>query len=357
MTAAARPVPSAPDTRPNSQARRVHLVGSLPRPVSPDVGAGMRWVLDHARGAELRALPCDRDPFWITRYVHSRAQNAAFEVVRTGDCTGYTDIPAYRVRSGRRLTIADVALGRPAEAAAAVEIWRELRAGFPELPPVQVSVPSPLDLALFTLGNPVRALRYYGIFEQMVITEVTAIAAQHGPDEVAFQLESPAVLYLLRHASATVANVIARQLARVVASVPESTRWTLHLCYGDLAHKSLFTPTDLEPVVLVVNALARRLAQHGRSMPAVHVPMAHGDQPPFQDPGAYAPLRRLVRRVGVIAGCVDERSPELTEKALRYSERALGHRVIGVAAACGYGRRAPADAEANLELACRLASS
>ena len=355
MTTAPAPAPSATHPRPVS--RRVHLVGSLPRPVAPDVQTGMRWVLDRAGSSALSVIPCDRDPFWITGYVRSRENVDAFELVRDGGCTGYSDVPAYRVRPGRRLAMADVALGRPAEAAAAVAERRRLRAEFPDLAPVQVSVPSPLDLALFTMGNPVRALRHFAVFERMIVAEVVAIAGQYGPDEVAFQMESPAVLYLLRHAPAAVAGVIARQLARVMLAGPDTARWTLHLCYGDLAHKSLFAPKDLKPVVLVVNALAQRLARYGRKMPAVHVPMAHGDQPPPEEASAYAALRDLVRGVDVIAGCVDERHPDLSEKALRHAEDALGQRVAGVSAACGYGRRTPAEAGANLDLACRLAAS
>ncbi|MEV5536216.1 hypothetical protein AB0L13_05110 [Saccharopolyspora shandongensis] len=341
--------------------RFVHLVGSLPSGLDPDPRTRMRWVLDHSAGARLSAVPCDVDPRWIVGFLMSRAQVPAFEVVRSGECASYADMPFYRVRRGHRLTVEDVELGRLAEVSPAVASRQELDTGSGPLPPVQVSVPSPLDLAMFTLGAPARALRHFPVFERMISAEVAAVAQRHGTDEVALQLESPAVLYALHRAPEparpVIAHLLAFQLARVIVSAPSSARWTLHLCHGDLGHVSLFGPEDLGPAVLVINALAARLRVFGRRMPAVHIPMAHGDQPPLADTAAYAPLRGLVRGIEVIAGCVDERQPELSAQALSLAEAALGQRVAGVAAACGHGRRTPAEAVANLELAARLAGS
>ncbi|MEV0697271.1 hypothetical protein AB0I53_05040 [Saccharopolyspora sp. NPDC050389] len=341
--------------------RFVHLVGSLPSGLDSDLHTRMRWVLDHTTGARLSAVPCDVDPRWIVDFLMSRAQVPALEMVRSGECESYADMPVYRVRRGHRLTVEDVELGRLAEVSPAVASWRELGAGFGPLPPVQVSVPSPLDLALFTLGASARALRYFPVFERMISAEVAAITHRHGPDEVALQLESPAVLYALHRvpepARPVIAHLLAFQLARVIVSAPSSTRWTLHLCHGDLGHVSLFGPEDLAPAVLVINALAARLRAFGRRMPAVHIPMAHGDQPPLVDVTSYAPLRGLVRGIDVIAGCVDERQPELSAKALSLAEATLGQRVAGVAAACGHGRRTPAEAVQNLELAAQIAGS
>ncbi|PKW18864.1 hypothetical protein [Saccharopolyspora spinosa] len=340
--------------------RVVHLVGSLPKDLAPDQRTRMQWVLDRSGGARLSAVPCDDDPSWIIEYLRSRAQVPAFEVVRDGECADYADIPVYRVRQGHRLTIEDVSLGRPEEVYRAVTTWREL-GGPAALPPVQASVPSPLDLAMFTLGDPPRVLRHFPVFERMIATEVAEIAHRHGPGEVVLQLESPVVLYLLhrapRPARSAIAHLLAHQLARVIVSAPRSARWTLHLCYGDLGHVSLFGPEDLGPAVLVANALAAHLRTYGRRMPTVHIPMAHGDQPPLVDAAAYAPLHGLARGIGVIAGCVDERQPELSAKALSFAETALGQRVVGVAAACGHGRRTPTEAAFNIELARLLAGS
>ncbi|GAA4616177.1 hypothetical protein [Saccharopolyspora hordei] len=333
--------------------RRVHLVGSLPRSVAPDAASGVRWALHHAGAAELDALPSDVDPDWILTYLLSRAAVPAFEVVKHGDGSCYAQLPVHRVRPGHRLTVDDVALGRPRVADAAVAARRELGVA----PPVQISVPSPVDLAVFTVGV-AQLPRVLTVYEQMVCSEVASIAERHGA-AVTFQLESPAVLYAMQRvpgaARPAAARVLAHQLSRVITAVPRSTRWTLHLCYGDLGHRALFRPAGLRHAVLVVNALAARLRTTGHRVPAVHVPMAHGDQPPPSSASAYVPLRDLVRGIDVIAGCVDEHHPGLSARALRHTEAALGQPVAGVAAACGLGRRTEEEARLNVELAGRLA--
>ncbi|MER6992468.1 hypothetical protein ABT337_26155 [Saccharopolyspora hirsuta] len=340
---------------PRSETRRVHLVGSLPRSVAPDVASGMRWVLDHVGSAQVGALPCDVDPNWIIDYLLSRAEVPAFEVARPGDGSCYAEMPVYRVRTGHRLTVDDVALGRPREIAAAVRARRELGAA----PPVQVSVPSSLDLSVFTVGL-AQMPRVHAVFEQMIVGEVTRIAQRHGA-EVTFQLESPAVLYALQRvppaARPATARLLAHQLARIITATPRSAQWTLHLCYGDLGHRALFRPAGLRHAALVINSLAARLRTVGHPVPAVHIPMAHGDQPPPSAASAYVPLRDLARGVEVIAGCVDERHPELSARALRYTEAALGQPVAGVAAACGHGRRTADEARLNLELSEQLAQT
>ncbi|MER5393697.1 hypothetical protein [Saccharopolyspora sp. NPDC002686] len=335
--------------------RRVHLVGSLPPDIAPDAVSGMRWVLEHSGNAELTALPCDVDPNWIIDYLLARAEVPGLETAKSGDGSSYATMPVYRVRSGHRLTTDDIALGRPPEVAAAVAARRRLDAG----PPVQVSVPSSLDLSIFTLGVG-QTPRFHAVFEQMVISEVTRIAQSHG-SEVTFQLESPAVLYVMHRAPAAArraaARLLAHQLARLITAAPRSARWTLHLCYGDLGHHALFRPAGLRSAVQVINALATRLRHVGHPLPAMHIPLAHGDQPPSSSATSYAPLRDLARGVEVIAGCVDEHHPELSARALRHTEAALGQPVAAVAAACGHGRRTPEEARLNLELAERLAQA
>lgn len=340
---------------PRSEPRRVHLAGSLPPSLAPDIATGMRWVLDHAGTAQLGALPCDVDPNWIIDYLLSRAEVPALEVVKSGDGSCYAEMPVYRVRAGHRLTVRDIALGRPHEAAAAVAARRALGAD----QPVQISVPSSLDLSVFTVGV-AQMPRVHAVFEQMIIDEVTRIAERHRT-EVTFQLESPTALYLLHRvptaARPATARLLAHQLARIITATPLSARWTLHLCYGDLRHRALFRPSGLRPAVQVINALAARLRTTGHPVPAVHIPMAHGDQPPPTSASAYVPLRDLARGLEVIAGCVDEGHPELSARALRHTEAALGQTVAGVGAACGHGRRTAEETRRNLELADQLAQT
>jgi hypothetical protein len=148
---------------------------------------------------------------------------------------------------------------------------------------------------------------------------------------------------------------ITAQVAGVLAAAPD-TRWVLHLCYGDLEHVPVFTPTDLRSAVVFLNALADLLAERGVPMPTVHLPIASGDSPPSTDPAFFDALCRLRPGVEIIAGVVAEDNPEETREALKLTVDALGRPVAGVAAACGYGRRTEPAAAANLRLATQLAT-
>ncbi|NUT99645.1 MAG: hypothetical protein HOY78_47305, partial [Saccharothrix sp.] len=183
------------------------------------------------------------------------------------------------------------------------------------------------------------------------------IAARWGV-RVQFQLETPVVLVSYHRTARAewpvLTGRLVGQVAEVLATVPRG-RWVLHLCYGDLGHEPVFTPTDLDAAVVFLNALADHQAGHRVPMPTVHLPVTAGDAAPPTDPAFFAALGGLRRGVEVIAGVVAEDHPAESRVALDLVERALGRPVAGVAAACGYGRRTPTAAAANLSLAAALA--
>ncbi|WP_433271620.1 hypothetical protein ACQPZF_12960 [Actinosynnema sp. CS-041913] len=337
----------------------VHLVGSVPRPLCEDPTTAMGWFLDHRAGAELTALPFDRDPRWVIDWLtHDLAEVPALEQVRSGASRGYDDMPCYRVRPGHRLQPADLAMDRPHLAEAAFAALPMLdTSGLAESPRVQVGIPNALDRAMFALGSPEAAREWLPVAQAAVVGEVTHLVARWG-DRVRLQLESPALLIAYhrtpRAAWTELTGQLAQQVAGVLGAAPQA-RWVLHLCYGDLEHSPVFIPSDLESAVLFLNALTDVLVERRIPVPAVHLPVTYDSAAPPTDPGFYDALRRLRRGVEVIAGVVNETHPEESRHALDLVVEALGGPVAGVAAACGLGRRTVTAAAANMELAGRLA--
>lgn len=325
--------------------------------------------------AELTTLPCDRDSRWIIDWLEGLRERASFELLLDGDSSDYRKMPAYRRRKGARMTSADVAPGRAGEVAAMLAARRRL--GDDSLPPLQVSMPAPLDLCLFAFGVPAvemgrlqvsaalrsigAALRYLPVFVTAVVAEIEQIQrlADDAGDEVVIQLESPAVMVVYDRAPRALWPLATRWLARrsaeIVAAAPPHTRFIFHKwCHGDLGHKPITRLHNLRPLVAFSNAVARRLVRAGRTLPALHVALCDGESPPPVDAAEYRPLVKLDEGFEFIAGLVDERHPESSRAALRLVESAIGRPVHAIAAGCGLGRRTEAEAEANIALAIQL---
>lgn len=140
----------------------------------------MEWILDHARGHRLISLPCDLDPNWVIAYLRDLAGREAFEIKRAGEYADYDDMRRYGVRRGRRLRPDDVSMRRADRLRKIVDEFRALRAERPEIADtrLQISLPSPLDLAIFVFaGRPWLSLRYLPVFTQAVVDEVADLAA------------------------------------------------------------------------------------------------------------------------------------------------------------------------------------
>ncbi|WP_370973641.1 hypothetical protein [Amycolatopsis sp. cg9] len=358
--------------------RQVHFVGSLPPAVAPTDRAGMQWLLDHAGAMRLTTLPCDRDPRWIIDWLESLRDRGPFELVLDGDSSGYTRMPAYRLRPGDTLAPGDVGPRRAQEVSAAIAARRQLSAA--DLPPYQVSMPAPLDLSLFAFGVPaatmrllpaaaaLRAIRsalaHLPTFTAAIVAEVDQIRqlADRWSEDIVIQLESPAVMVAYdrapRAAWPLVTRMLTRQLAGVITALPPQTLLVLHgWCRGDLEHKPISGMRDLAPLVAFTNALAARLDRAGYPMPPLHIALCDGETAPSTRPSDYEVLRRLRADVQLYAGLVDEHHPHASARALELVEQALGRPVDAVAAACGLGRRTPEEAEANIALAWQLSAA
>lgn len=373
--------------------RSLHFVGSLPPSLAPDAEAALRTAFTVADQWPVTAVPCDSDPVWIIDYLRSLADRTTesgepvFTVVRPGDYRDYASMRVYgmaQTRTGGRVTLQPehVSMNRVENVRSTIELFRKLRAEDPGRAQLrhQISLPSPLDLALFVFFGPpydlddptprlrqalrhpsraLAALRHLPVFNQAALDEITDLCATDAFD-IVFQYETPAVLVALgltpRPARRRVASLLAAHTAHVLTSAPATAKFVLHLCHGDLGNVALVTPHDLGDAVLYLNDLARRLRRAGRPLPAVHIPAAHGDQPPSTDPAYYHPLHALDSGYALVAGITAEHHSDAAARALALFEAAAG-RTCAVATSCGLGRHTAQDAIDAIDLMGALAAA
>lgn len=343
--------------------RLVHYVGSLPPEVNKSPRDGMRWIIDHSAEAGLSTLPWDSDPRWIVEFLLGLAERGeALEVAESGDWGDYDKQQRYRVKSNVKLAPSHVSMRREEQIHQNLAIYRELVAADSRLAdvPFQQSLPSPLDLSLFTFGQRPVFLRYVSTYAEALADEVSGLHAADGGDLV-WQLEAPTVLVLLnktpRPLRGFVAKRLAAQMAGFVGRLPQDTRLILHLCYGNLNDRELIAPRDLAGVEVFLNALRDRLHAQNRTIPPVHIPAAYGSQPPPVRPRFYEALRSVHADWPLIAGVVDENQPDDSRQALDLFEAAAGRTSHAVATACGLGRHSEPDAQAAAKLMTTLAKS
>lgn len=331
--------------------RLLHYVGSLPADINSDPRTGMSWILDHSDHRPLSTLPWDDNPQWIVPFLLELAErDEVLEVVERGDWTDYDRGQRYRVRPGVKLKPEHLSMRRAEPIRATLATYRELLASHTEYASVrcQQSLPSPLDLSMFTFGQRPKLLRYISTYGQALANEVADLEASDG-DALVWQLEAPSILVLInkapRPARSAIARMLARQTANFIARLPSTTTLILHLCYGNLGDNEIITPRDLAGVDVFLNALHRRLRAQNRDIPPVHVPAAYGSQPPPSNAEFYAALGRVHPDWPLIAGVVDEGAPAESRKALTLFEQAAGRTSHAIATACGLGRHSVADAE------------
>jgi hypothetical protein len=361
--------------------RKIHFVGSLPPSVTEEGPLlVMEWAL-HTSGwfqghADLTGVPCDLDPRWIIDYLDGLADRAAFRPLRKGNSSDYDHMPLYRIARGHTIGTFDVATRRTGELRDVVDAYLELRktherapmrSSLGPMPPLRISLPSPLDLALFVfcgkvdlLRHPLRslrgtwlAMRYLKLFGRAMAAEVTDVNAYAARNDAAivWQLEAPSVLYVMnlvpRFLQAGVAHLLAELHASVLARLWDFDM-ELHLCHGDLGHKAI-THGTAEQMVTFLNRLGPLLDQHSVDRPPVHLPFACGDEPAPTNVEFYAPLAQLDEDWVIYAGVVDEHDPKASRIALHHVETQSGRVAAAVAPACGLGRRTLADAEDAVE--------
>lgn len=338
--------------------RWVHLVGTVPAHDAQEAfdlfSAKLSdrlptWVPDGETG--------NRQD-WIQRIIDGLRGHPDLRLAKDGDWSDYDNTPYFRVAPGREFTTLDLDYtDHFQESWPAFQVFRDLQTTPHAL---QVGLPSQLDLALAAFGfKPVPALRNVAPFRDATVREITKIQAVAG-DEVVFQLEIPIPLILLARLPARIrplmASRLASELMKIVRRTRRATRFGIHLCYGDMNHKSMAEPADSQPLTQLANALVDAWPAAQR-LEFVHAPFARGEEPPTLDPAFYQPLADLRIPPGVrfAAGIVHEGRNLGELRALRDRIEDLVGITVDVGASCGLGRRDRPAAEANLELSRAVA--
>lgn len=139
--------------------------------------------------------------------------------------------------------------------------------------------------------------------------------------------------------------------SRVVRRSPYGTRWGFHLCVGDMNNKAFSRLEDTTTLVLLADALVSGFPA-GRTLEFLHLPLAHGSEPPTRDEAFYAPLAGLSvpPDARLVAGFAHEAQSLEEQLELRDIVEAQVKRPLDIAASCGLGRRDLVAAESNLRL-------
>ena len=351
-------------------ARKIHLVGTFPPDVTASgAEAAFAWVAEHAEGADLVGLPCDLDDRWIIRYLDRLADRPQLRAIRTGDSEGYDRVPIYRPVRGRTGGLRD-ALVNTAAIEHAGDLARAYRAaGSATGAPLQLSRPSPLDLALFTFcgrpmwSRPLRTARGSYLALRRLPTFHAAFAEENRQigektDNPLWQLETPA--RPLRPepdaaAGARSAGPAARPPGRRRAGAAARRRRA-----GDppLLRRSAEQGdrrARRHVADRALNALGDRLTSRGRGLPRVHVPFCWGtDQPPVR-PAYYAPLSSCVTR-GRSARALSASATRMRPRVrCTWWRRRSGARLTPSASWCGLGRHDVGPAEAAMAVSVAVA--
>jgi hypothetical protein len=333
------------------------LVGSIPLE-SPE--AAMTAALERL-GPSLRTLPdgeTGERRNWIIHIVESFRRHPDLELKREGRWTDYDDTPVFRVRNGHTLTGDSLDFGHVADFEANYPTFVKLREqhGQPDLA-YQLGLPGDFDMALFTMG-PVGAFRSRAPFTQATLNTIRTVHAQAG-DDVVFQIEVPAELVFVAKMppplQPAMAAYMAKGITRLAEASPAGARFGVHLCLGDMNHRALGRMKDVAPLVRLSNAISRQWPQ-GRPLDFVHAPFAAAIEPPPNRRGFYAPLAdlQLPADVDFIAGFAHEDQPLHAQRVLRDHLDTLTGRQVGIATACGLGRREVGPAVAAMDRTAAL---
>jgi len=298
---------------------------------------------------------------WIQKIIEGMREHPDIELVQEGDWSEYDKTPRFRVKRGHRLRGETIDLGYARFFGESFPIFEELTAagGLADIP-FQVGIPSPFDLALFTFG-PRGAFRERRAYTEATLREMREIHTE-APERVVFQIEVPAELIFVARMPSPLQPLMARYMAGMVTKLaqqsPAGSRFGVHLCLGDMNHRSLMGMRDTRPVVHLANAIARRWPDD-RSLEFMHAPFAAAVEPPSTDEAWYRPLERLrlPPSTRFIAGFAHEgQDLEVQREILATIEAAVGE-PVDLATSCGLGRRDPEAARAAIRRTAELAGN
>lgn len=323
--------------------REVHLVGTLPAETGEDA---MTLALDRL-GPHLRRVSdgeTDLRAWWIRAHVAGFYGHPGLELTRDGDYSSYEKTPRWKVRDGHEMTAESVD-DRLVQFGAFVRsypVFKRVREryGKPDLS-FQVGTPTHVDMATSSFEDPFSEAVYRPLLEGVALHSRRIQEAQDG--DVIFQLETTRLLSVAfapaeeREAKAA---EIAAMIAELPALMPTGTRFGIHTCLGDMNHTAAGHASDASPMILFANALAAAWPE-GRPLEFIHAPFAAAHEPPAEDDAFYEPLALLdlPESVTFYAGCVHESLSAEEQGALVELIEAKAGRKVGVAAACGLGRR------------------
>ena len=328
----------------------IHYVGSYP---APSAEAALADMLTEETRDKLYCVSdgeTDR-PNWVVDQINSYRHNPAFRLVEDGNWEHYEDCPEFEIATND-LTSADIDLhyydhaeqSWPAFMAARERVKR------PDLK-FQVGIPTGYDMSLFTLGIE-RGMDPAAIeaFTKATVEQIEQIHNSGFGDQVVYQLETPASLSVaLEFDDRAVRQGLAKSVANLVDRSPDGTRFGIHLCVGDLNNVARKQPSDRRASVELANAIAADDAWQRHELAYIHEPIAAGhDGLPQLNERMYVHLRDLKLPEGTryIAGMVHEEQPLDDQRAvLNMIRRYLPQsQRLGIAAACGLGRRSSSKA-------------
>lgn len=224
---------------------------------------------------------------------------------------------------------------------------------------VQVGVPHSIDLAGFCF-TPSEAERMMPAIEELIASEMVAVAQQLGRNAMAIMLESPFSLQSLLEAQADggkneVRRLIqrfARSFASLARLLPRGMPILIHLCNGDFQGRSKHDWTSIELMVRLANATYDHWPHAKAELAGIHLPVFGGANQPIPldlDASRFDPLGDLEARVPVIYGGIHpmvtafpqmklEDVAEINQRALGYATDRLGRQFDAVSWPCGGGR-------------------
>ena len=223
----------------------------------------------------------------------------------------------------------------------------------------QVSLPTTVAVvSSFFFGDDRAAID--PVYTAALLTEVDNILAAIPHDDLAIQWDVASEMGVIEAAPAfgRVMDVwwegdpfpgLVSRLAAFIDAVPTDVEVGVHLCYGDVAEKHFFEPTDAANLVRYVNAVTSASA---RELTWLHLPV-----PIARDDEAYfAPLAGLDHDGELYLGLVHrEDGAEGAARRIAVAQRFAPE--FGVATECGIGRAPEGTTEGILRTHAEVAAA
>ncbi|WP_431075648.1 hypothetical protein [Microbacterium phyllosphaerae] len=223
----------------------------------------------------------------------------------------------------------------------------------------QVSLPTTVAVvSSFFFGDDRAAID--PVYTAALLREVDRILAAIPHDDLAIQWDVASEMGVIEAAPAfgRVMDVwwegdpfpgLVSRLTAFIDAVPADVEVGVHLCYGDVAEKHFFEPTDAANVVRYANAVT---AASTRELTWLHlpVPIARDDE------AYYAPLAGLEYDGELYLGLVHrEDGAEGAERRIAVAQRFAPE--FGVATECGIGRAPEGTTDAILRTHAEVAAA